>query len=305
MSIDLIIGTAFRLNTSLEALAALGARLRLLADHEPGHPAVTPLLDGVVDAMGLSRALQTLSAEQARTVADAIRAFFLQAADLLERPQRAPGWVFDDPTVLQSQGRASSIQPALIASCAPQLDGLAKALAAPDARFLDIGSGVAAQAIAACRQWPAVRVVGVDPFATAVALARHNVAAAGLDSRIELRGQSIEDLTEEMCYDLAWMPIPFMPGPVLPDAVKRTLHALRPGGWAILGLYASPDDPLSELLTNLRTVRSGGQALSPDQTAALLTQGGFAQVSVLPRPWTAPLRFVAGRRPSGPVTRSH
>jgi hypothetical protein len=166
VSIDLIIGTAFRLNTSLEALAALGARLRLLADHEPGHPAVTPLLDGAVDAMGLSQALQTLSAEQARTVADAIRAFFLQAADLMERPQRAPGWVFDDPTVLQSQGRASSIQPALIASCAPQ-------------------------------------------------------------------------------------------------------------------------------------------ALSPDQTAALLTEGGFAQVSVLPRPWKAPLRFVAGRRPSGPVAGSH
>jgi SAM-dependent methyltransferase len=304
MGIDQIVGTALRLNTSLEALAALGARLRLLADDEPGHPAVTPLLDGAVEAMGLGQALQTLSAEQARTVADGIRAFFLQAADLLERPQRAPGWVFDDPTVLQSQGRASSIQPALIASCAPQLDGLAKALAGPDARFLDIGCGVAAQAIAACQQWPAVRVVGVDPFAPAVALARNNVAAAGLDSRIELREHGIEDLTEEMCYDLAWLPIPFIPGPVLPEAVKRTLRALRPGGWAILGLYAGPDDPLSELLTDLRTVRSGGQALSPDQTAALLTQGGFAQVSVLPRPWKAPLLFVAGRRPSGPVAGS-
>lgn len=35
MSVDLIIGTAFRLNTSLEAPATLGARLRLLADDEP------------------------------------------------------------------------------------------------------------------------------------------------------------------------------------------------------------------------------------------------------------------------------
>lgn len=302
MSVDLIIGTAFRFNTSLEALAALGARLRLLADQEPGHPAVTPLLDGAVEAMGLGQPLQTLPPAQAEAMADAIRTFFLQAADLLERPQRAPGWVFDDATVLQSQGRASSIQPALIASCAPQLDGLAEALAGPDARFLDIGSGVAAQAIAACRQWPAVRVVGVDPFSTAVALARNNIAAAGLDDRIELREQGIEDLTEEMCYDLAWIPIPFIPGLVLPEAIKRTLHALRPGGWAILGLYTGPNDPLSQLLTDLRTVRSGGQALSPDQTAALLTEGGFAQVSVLPRPWKAPLLFVAGRRPGGPVS---
>lgn len=231
---------------------------------------MTPLLDGAVEAMGLGQALQTLSPEQARAVADGMRAFFLQAADLLERPQRAPGWVFDDPTVLQSQGRASSIQPALIASCAPQLDGLVEALAGPDARFLDIGCGVAAQAIAACQQWPAVRVVGVDPFAPAVALARNKL-------------------------------IPFMPCPVLPEAVKRTL---RPGGWAILGLYAGPDDPLSELLTDLRTVRSAGQALSPDQATALLTEGGFAQVSVLPRPWKAPLLFVAGRRPSGPVAGS-
>ncbi|MGH3856176.1 MAG: SAM-dependent methyltransferase [Pseudonocardiaceae bacterium] len=304
MSIDLIIGTALRLNTSLEALAALGARLRLLADDEPGHPAVTPLLDGAIEAMGLGQALQTLSPEQARAVADGIRSFFLQAADLQECPQRAPGWVFDDPAVLQSQGQASSMQPALIASCAPQLDGLAQALAGPDACFLDIGSGVAAQAIAACRQWPAVRVVGVDPFAAAVALARSNIAAAGLDSRIELREQGIEDLTEEMCFDLAWMPVPFMPGPVLPVAVKRTLHALRPGGWAILGLYAGPDDPLSGLLTDLRTVRSGGQALSPEQTAALLTEGGFAEVSVLPRPSKAPMQFVAGRRPGEPVAGS-
>ena len=90
MSVELIIGTAFRFNTSLEALAALGARLRLLADDEPGHPAVTPLLDRAVEAMGLGQALQTLSPEQARVLADGIRAFFLQAADLLECPQLDP-----------------------------------------------------------------------------------------------------------------------------------------------------------------------------------------------------------------------
>lgn len=298
MSVDQIMGTALRLNASAEALAALGARLRLLAAGEVGDPEVTAHLDHAVSAVGLGDALGALTPEQAGVAAGAIRAFFLQAAELLDHPERPPGWVYEDPALLLGQGQASAAAPSLIDSCAPLLDGLANRLAAPDAAFLDIGSGVAALAIAACRQWPAARVVGMDPWPAAMKLARRSVQAAGLDARIELREQGIEELVDERCFDLVWIPGPFLPARVLPVAVERSLQALRPGGWTILGLYAGPDDPLAIALMELRTIRSGGQVLGAAEASTTLRDGGFTEVSVLPRTWNAPMIFVAGRRPA-------
>jgi ubiquinone/menaquinone biosynthesis C-methylase UbiE len=51
---------------------------------------------------------------------------------------------------------------------------------------LDLGAGTAQIPIALCRQMPDVRVVAVDAAESMLAVARENVAAAGLAERIEL-----------------------------------------------------------------------------------------------------------------------
>lgn len=162
------------------------------------------------------------------------------------------------------------------------------------------GAGVAALSVAICRTWPAVRVVAVDPWDRALALARDVVAAADMGERIELRAVGAEALEDEAEHDVAWVPTFFIPEAVLGPVLGRVLAALRPGGWAIVGLYARPEDPLAAALADLRTVLQGGTLHTAQDTAALLQQAGFDEVGVHFDPaWRAPIVFVAGRRPSG------
>ena len=120
----------------------------------------------------------------------------------------------------------------------PHLEGLPERLREPTARFLDVGSGVGRLSIEMCRRFPNLRVVGIDPFETALTLARRNVAEAGLGDQIELRPERVQDLTDERCYDLAWVPVLFMAADVAARGLHRVHTALRPGGWAVLGSLA-------------------------------------------------------------------
>ncbi len=61
---------------------------------------------------------------------------------------------------------------------------LAKELAAPPARILDLGTGSGAIALALAKKYPAAQVTGVDKSAEALALARENAALAGLADRV-------------------------------------------------------------------------------------------------------------------------
>jgi len=224
-----------------------------------------------------------------------VTAFLKQALELIEDPGRPGGWVYSDPLVLQSQGRSSGGVPALIASVAPTLDGLTDALAREGARILDVGSGVGASSISCCRVWPTASVVGVDPWEPAMKLAATNVEDADLEDRITSRATAVEDITDSDSFDLAWIPAPFLPKSVLESGVPVVARSLRPGGW-LLGRHAAPQEPLSEALADLRTVRGDGTPLSDDDAVALLERGGLANVRAVPSEWKAPIRFVAGQR---------
>jgi SAM-dependent methyltransferase len=163
--------------------------------------------------------------------------------------------------------------------------------------FLDVGAGVAALSVAMCRTWPALRVVGLEPWPPALELARATVAAAGLDERIELREEVVETLDDAGRYDLAWLPTFFISGTVLERGMERVHAALRPDGCAVAGLYARPPDPLMAAVADLRTVRQGGAALTSEETATLMTRAGFADVDVVvDTVWKGPIAFVTGRR---------
>src|SRR5439155_20735683 len=122
----------------------------------------------------------------------------------------------------------------------------------PGAAALDVGTGVGAIAVALCRRFPDLRVVGLEPAQAPMAEARRNVIAAGLQDRIELRGQRVEALTDEAAYDFVFLPIVFLPTEVLRRGLAAVLRALKPGGWAGMGALGVSGDALAPALARLK-----------------------------------------------------
>jgi 2-polyprenyl-3-methyl-5-hydroxy-6-metoxy-1,4-benzoquinol methylase len=292
---DHLMLTIGRLVASAEALGAVAARARAEADGVELDPRIGDALDGVTGALGIDVA--ALTAEQARIAAGYAHALLLMSADLAAHPERPPGWGNEDAAILQSLGQGSAAIAGAIKAAAPALAGLADGLARDDAAFLDVGAGVAALSIAICRTWPAVRVVGLEPWEPPLRLARANVARAGLEGRIELRAQAVEDLADREAYDAAFLALPFIAPELVPVAVARSCAALRPGGWLLAGIFTAPDEPLAQRLTALRVVRAGGHPYPTDDVERVLAGAGLAEVVTPSRTWQAPIGLVAGRRP--------
>jgi SAM-dependent methyltransferase len=290
-----LMGAAARLTTSLEALAALAAHLRIESEGLDADARVRDLLRAI--AQELLSEDPDANGPEAVAVVGLARTLIAQSAELVAQPARPPGWDHADPAILQGAGRLSTaIAGAVGAAAARDLDGLAGRLSAPGATFLDVGTGTAWLAIALAEAFPELRVVGIDVFEPALELARGNVAAAGLDDRIELRSQDVVQLQDDAAYDAIWLPLPFLPRAIASQAMAVAAGALRPGGWLLPGTYAGPPDPLSQLLVDLRTVRSGGHPWRADELVAEIASHGFADAHEAERTWQAPVRLFAGRR---------
>jgi SAM-dependent methyltransferase len=290
-------GTAARLSTSLEALAALAAHLRVESEGLEADPRVRELLATI--ATELLGEDANASGPEAAAVVGMARTLLAQSAELIADPARPPGWEHADPQVLQGTGKMSTaIAGAMAAAAATDLDGLGARLDEPGATFLDVGTGTAWLAIAVAQAHPQLRVTGIDIFAPALELARGNVAASGLAERIDIRVQDVTQLEEHAAYDVVWLPLPFLPREIALQAMGAARRALRPGGWLLPGAYAGPPDPLSQLLIDLRTVRSGGHAWQSDELVAEIARHGFADAHEAERTWNAPVRLFAGRQPA-------
>jgi SAM-dependent methyltransferase len=293
MSQETLLSVSQRLNASVEALAALGAELRLRRDGTKIEACVRDGLREVVDGLQPDL-LDSASADQEAVCLAFIQAFFRQALDLLENPARAPGWTYEDPIVLQAMGQASRRVVHAINELASQRPRLRTTLERPGV-LLDIGTGVGWFAIEAARTWPALDVVGLDIWEPALALAYKNCADTGLSHRITLRHQDVRQLDERNAFSLAWLPGPFIPREIVESTLGRTRDALRPGGWIVFGLYAPAPDPLGEALKNLRIVRGGGHPWSAAEVGRQLSGLGFEHVEAFaPGP---PILFVVGQRP--------
>lgn len=295
MNFDELMALTQQLNVTTETLAALAAELRVQSEGLKPHPEVKRLLRSITDRAGAGQ-LSGVSDEQRLAAVGIIRAFFKQAADLIERPDADLAWTHDDPVVLQSQGRASMIVAALIRKIGLSLEGFDARMASGEAAFLDIGTGVAWLAIAMMRTYPKLRVVGIDTWGAALALARQNVREASLGHAIELRREDATAIEDVDAYDLAWVPGPFLPRDIVPDVVTRTHRAMRRHGWIVFGLYASPDEALAQELLQLRVLRSGGYPWQAADAEAMLKEQGFINVHTPERTWQAPMVFVLGQR---------
>jgi SAM-dependent methyltransferase len=286
-----------RLATQTEALAAVAAALRLRVSGERAPGAVEQCLDDVLEALEVRDAVANGSAEGLSLALAPIRALFLQSVDLLTDPARAPGWAYTDADLLQSLGQNSAAFAEVIRDVvSPQLEGLEEALARSGAAFLDVGVGVAALSIAMARLYPELRVLGIDPWDVALDLAQRNVAAAGLEGRITLRRQRVEELPDESAFDLAFLAGPFLGESVVEQAYERVGRALRPGGWVLFGMY-SGRDPLETSLARLRAARSGAAVLDADDAEARLRAADFADVRTFAAELGIPSQLVVGRRP--------
>jgi SAM-dependent methyltransferase len=292
---DDAMGTVMRLGIAAEALAALAARLRADVEGIELDRDVAAGLDEVVDRLGVD--VVAMTAEERRRIAMSAQALLLQAADLLHDPGRPPGWAFEDPAILLSTGWLSAGIAGVIAEIAPALDGLQDALERDGAAFLDVGAGVAALSIALCQTWPGLRVVGLEPWRPALALAEAQVRSSEVGDRIELRAGCVEDLRDDAAFDAAWLASPFVPPPALPVALTRLRLALKPGGWLLLGRFGAPPDPLAGAVTRLRVLRSGGSVADPEALAALMREARLQEVHEVQPRWQAPA-FLVGRRPS-------
>jgi 2-polyprenyl-3-methyl-5-hydroxy-6-metoxy-1,4-benzoquinol methylase len=276
-----------RLQTQAEALAALVARLKLDAAAERGDPEVAAQLDRVVDVLGATDLCSSLDERERATVIGHTTTMLRQAMELIEDPLRPGGWFYTDPQIIQGQGASSTVVAQLL---------LGAGIGRPDARVLDVGTGVGALAVAFCRAFSESTVVGIDPWELSLELARQNAAASGFGSRITLQQARIEAFEDDEGFDLVWMPVIFLSRTILGEAIRRAVDAMRPGAEIVLGRYTGSDDPLVEALGDLRTIRSGGTLLSPSETCALLEGAGLVDVREIERTWPAPLGLTTGRR---------
>jgi SAM-dependent methyltransferase len=291
MAIQAPMERAVELGAAADALAALAAHLRIESEGLPADPAVRAVLAEVAaELTGADR----VPPEVAAPVVGLARTSLRQAAELVDDPGRAGAWDRGDPVLLQSIGRLSMGVAGAMDAAAATLPGLADAL--DGGTLLDVGTGTGWLAIALARAHPRLRVTGVDVFAPALELARGNLADAGLTDRVELRLQDAATLDEPDAYDTVWLPMPFLPADVVPAVVRTGCRALRPGGWLLAGTFAGPPTRLGQLLTDLRTVRSGGHPWQPSELLGLLVDAGLRDVGEVPRAWAAPVRLYAGRR---------
>ena len=170
------------------------------------------------------------------------------------------------------------------------------------ARLLDLGGGPGWVAIELARQQDGLAAVVFD-FPETVAVARENIAAAGLAGRISVLGGDLASDAIGGDYDLIWCSsvLHFVPDV---DAALRTMHAaLRPGG-ALIAAHAeigdTPDSAAETLQFYLPMLLQGRHVGRRGEMAARLRRLGFSRIesfacALFPM---APLQVVVARRPA-------
>jgi release factor glutamine methyltransferase len=161
--------------------------------------------------------------------------------------------------------------------------GYLRGLSAP--RVLDVGVGSGAVALAIAAEHPGASVTGVDSSESALALARENHAATGLDGRVELvHGNLLEGFAGP--FDLVVSNPPYVSAAeyetlqpeiglyepyeaLVGDGVGEALAAsapsvLRPGGWLVL---ECGDGQAADLAATLRDIGYEDVVATPDLAA--------------------------------------
>lgn len=211
---------------------------------------------------------------------------------------RAINWSDQSDQSLLAQGRASAYGARAFAQLVlPVMGDLGGRLATPGARMLDVGTGVGALAVAFAQVFPQLRVLGIDVRDRPLELARQNIAASDVSARVTVRKQDVADFADDTGFDLAYLPVPFVPRPALDAGLPRVAAALRPGGWVFLARGKFGGTPAENALTRLKTLVYGGTPADEAEASSLLRSAGLTSVQPVPTPEGAPGITIGQKRP--------
>jgi len=211
---------------------------------------------------------------------------------------RVGGWSGHDPETLLAQGLASSSAASVVAECVvPLMPECLEAFEAGTGTLLDVGVGVAGFATTICQEFPGARAVGIDVLAPVLEQAAQRIADVGLSDRIELREQSVTDLTDVERFDLVWLPQAFIPPAAFRPGLEAVHRALRPGRWLVvlLGASGQSDGTLQRAVQAHGAHLTGGGVVEAEEVRRWLLEVGFDRVRELD---TGDQSLVLAHRPS-------
>jgi precorrin-6B methylase 2 len=282
---------------SAVVLSALTAALDARASGVPLDPLLATRIGELFGVLDATSTLDGVSAPEAAAVLAELRNMLVLDRKLQHSHTRSTAWDPLDPEVVQIGGEFGHVHGQMLGRMVIPALGLADRFQRPGAAFLNVGVGSGRLAIALAQMWPNLRILGLDPCAPAIRVARDNIERAGLSDHIEIREQGAETLDAHDAFDLAWIPTPFIPQRVFAGVCERTRQALRPGGYAIaaIGNHAAMQ-PAQGAAFRLRLALCGGVAWLPAELEAQLRDAGFAEIRALPTPPGAPVAIYAARK---------
>ena len=194
--------------------------------------------------------------------------------------RRTAGWEGASAATVLSQGRSSRAAADYIArDLMPLMSGSRAAVESGAARFLDVGVGVGAIAARLCQVYPGLTCVGIDVLPEVLRAAATELDGFGLADRVELRLQSVTEISEQQAFDLAWLPQPFIPRAAFETGIARVHSALRPNRWVVVPLaITSTANPFEEAVFAHTAHVLGGGPIRLDEAEALVAAAGFDHV---------------------------
>ncbi|MCK6413411.1 MAG: methyltransferase [Azonexus sp.] len=167
-------------------------------------------------------------------------------------------------------------------------------------RLLDLGGGPGWVAIELARRQDGLSGVVFD-FPEAVAVAKENIATAGLAQRIEVLGGDLGRDDIGSGYDLIWCSSVLHFVPDVEAALRKMHAALRPGGTLVCAHAEIGNDPSAAaqvLQYYLPMLMQGRYVGRQGDVAAVMARGGFVRIEsfacgMFPM---APLPVVVGRK---------
>jgi len=206
------------------------------------------------------------------------------------------GWTHTDEAIIEAQGALTRLWTTRALPKLKFLPGLVARLERPGAGLLDVGAGAAGLSIALCRHFPHLTAVALEPAPHPAAIGDIHVQQAGLASRIAVRREPVEDLTDEQAFDLAFLPQMFLSDAVIQDAVERIFRALRPGGWLLVAVLSPEGDGVTSAINRLKNLLWGGSMRGVNDLKPRLSDAGFDPV--IRAPGGHSMRMICARRPN-------
>jgi SAM-dependent methyltransferase len=288
---DDVIGVANRMIAAVDTASALAIALGARARGETLPDQLGQIIDSIAAAVV---DLDAVPSPLAGSLGSLLSSMIAQDAAFVANPVGATRWQFDDPMVLRTQGRASAAFAPLLRDQVVSRNEVLAARLAAGGGILDVGVGVAALATELARVFPGARVTGIDVREPSLALARGEIAAAGLDDRVDVKLQDVAALDDVEHYDLVWFAAPFIPDAVFDAGLRRCRAATRDGGVIAMVCYGGTD-ALTSALADLRTLRSGGPVLSDDAAIERVHRAGYAHTELLRVDIGLPARLFVGQ----------